>query len=195
MNRLRGSSIMGWILTVGAEIANGFEYVVKPASNPLQRRCAMQKGERLRKFRHVLFFTAISILAIGGGFYLTKPFFPNVSKEILPRIPDKITAKIMTPYWADRRFDRTDPRKDKIMLSKGDARVIDGIKIIYRGSANRSQFQLDVFVLDFDREMPFAHTIDVNRAKKGFRLAGKNFQLISAREHRVHLWHHKKRQF
>ena len=177
------------------KLLTNFKYVVKPASNPFQRRCAMQKGERLRKLRHVLVFTAVTILAIGGGFYLTKPFFPSVSNEVLPRIPNKITSKIMTPYWADKRFDRRHPHKDKIMLSKGDARIIDDIKIIYRGSSNRSQFQLDVFVLDFDREMPFAHTIDVNQAKKGFRLAGKDFQLISAREHRVHLWHHKKRQF
>ncbi len=154
----------------------------------------MQRGESLRKLRKVLAFAAAAILAIVGGFYLTKPFFPSVSNEILPLIPDKITAKIMTPYWADKRFDTVDPAKDKIMLSKGDAKFIEDIKIIYRGSDNRSEFHLDVFVLNFDREMPFGHTLDVAQAKKGFRLAGKDFQLISARKHRIHLWHHKKRQ-
>lgn len=154
----------------------------------------MEIGDRLRKLRYVLVFTAFTILALVGGFYLTKPFFPSVSSEILPRIPDKITAKIMTPYWSDKRFNKVYPDKDKIMLSKGDAKIIDDIKIIYRGSNDRSQFHLDVFVLNFDSQMPFVHTIDVKKAKKGFRLAGKDFQLISAREHRVHLWHHKKRQ-
>lgn len=99
----------------------------------------------------------------------------------------------MTPYWADKRFNTVHPNKDKIMLSKGNAKNIDDIQIVYKGTADRSQFLMDVFVLDFDREMPFAHTIDISLAKKGFRLAGKDFQLISARNHRVHLWHLKKR--
>lgn len=156
---------------------------------------AMEMGDRLRKIRHILAFAGCVIIALAGGFYLTKPFFPDVSNEILPRMSDKITSKIMTPYWADKRFNTVDPDRDRIMLSKGDAKIIDNIKIIYRGSENRSQFHLDVFVLNFDREMPFVHTIDVKRAKKGFRIAGKDFQLISARKHRVHLWYHKKRLF
>jgi hypothetical protein len=155
----------------------------------------MEMGDRLRKIRHILAFSACAILTLAGGFYLTKPFFPDVSNEILPRKTDKITSKIMTPYWADKRFDTVDPDKDRIMLSKGDAKIIDNLKFIYRGSDNRSQFHLDVFVLDFDREMPFVHAIDVHQTKKGFRLAGKDFQLISARKHRVHLWYHKRRQF
>ena len=153
----------------------------------------MQMRNSLRKLRYILVFTGLTILTLLGGFYLTKPFFPNVSNEILPRIPDKITAKIMTPYWADKRFNTVDPDKDKIMLSKGDAKIIDDIQIVYKGIDNRSQFFMDVIVLDFDREMPFAHAIDISQAKKGFRLAGKDFQLISARNNRVHLWHHKKR--
>jgi hypothetical protein len=83
---------------------------------------AMETGDRLRKIRHILAFVGFTFLALAGGFYLTKPFFPDVSNEILPRTPDKITSKIMTPYW-------------------------------------------------------------------------KDFQLISARKHRVHLWYHKKRLF
>ena len=155
----------------------------------------METGHRLRILRRIFAFAGLTMMTLVGGFYLTKPFFPDVSNEILPRLPDKITSKIMTPYWADTRFNTVDPDKDKIMLSKGSDTIIDDIKIIYRGSDNRSQFRLDVFVLNFDREMSFAHTIDVNQAKKGFRIAGKYFQLISARKHRVHLWYHKKRQF
>ena len=154
----------------------------------------MQTEGRLRKLRNVLAFAAATVIVLLAVFYLTQPFLPNTSNELLP-LSDKITSKFMTPYWADKRFDKVDPNKDKIMLSKGDAKVIDGIKIVYRGSERRSQFKLDVFVLDFDREMPFAHTLDVKQAKKGFRLSGKDFQLISVRKHRVHLWYHKKRQY
>ncbi len=154
----------------------------------------MQMRNSLRKLSYILAFTGLSIITLIGGFYLTRPLMPNVSNEILPLIPDKITSKIMTPYWADKRFNTVDPDKDKIMLSKGDAKIIDDIQIVYKGTNNKSQFLLDVFVLDFDREMPFSHTINISKAKKGFRLVGKNFQLISARSHRVHLWHHKKRR-
>jgi hypothetical protein len=155
----------------------------------------MEMGDRLRKIRHIVAFAGFAILAVAGGFYLTRPFFPDVSNEILPRRPDKITSKIMTPYWADNRFNTVDPDKERIMLSKGDAKIIDDIKIIYRGSDSRSRFHLEVYVLNFDREMPFVHTIDTSQAKKGFRIAGKDFQLISARKHRIHLWYHKKRLF
>ena len=119
---------------------------------------------------------------------------PDVSNEILPRRTDKLTAKIMTPYWADKRFDKVALNKRKIMLSKNGSEIIDDIKITYRGIANRSQFFMDVIVLNFDRETSFVHTIKVARAKKGFRLAGKDFQLISARKHRIQLWHHVKHQ-
>jgi len=153
----------------------------------------MHAEGKLRKVRNVLTFTAATVLFLGAGFYLTERFFPNTSNELLPRT-DKITSKIMTPYWADKRFDKADPTKDKIMLSKGDAIVIDNIKIVYRGFERRSEFKMEYFVLEFDREMPFARILDVKQAKKGFRLSDKDFQLISARKHRVHLWYHKKRQ-
>ena len=154
----------------------------------------MQAEGKLRKVRNVLAFAAASVIALVAVFYLIQPLLPNTSNEILP-LTDKITSKFMTPYWADKRFDKVDPNKDKIMLAKGDAKVIDGIKIVYRGSERRSEFKLDYFVLDFDREMPFARTLNVKQAKKGFRLSGKDFQLISARKHRVHLWYYKKRQY
>lgn len=152
----------------------------------------MQSGENVRKLRHLLTYVMASILTVVGGFYLTRPFFPNVSNEILPIVSDKISSKIMTPYWADKRFDRKDPSRDKIVLSAGDEKIINNIKIVYRGAESRSSFQLDVFVLNFDREMPFAHTLDIAQAKKGFRLGGLDLQLISARKHRIHFWHHKK---
>jgi hypothetical protein len=156
----------------------------------------MQNRDSLHKIRHILTFTVLSLMALIGAYYLTNAYFPSVSNEILPRVPDKITAKIMSPYWADLdRFNTVDPAKDKIMLSKHDETIIEDIKIIYRGTENRSQFNMDVIVLNFDHEMPFAHTIKVSQAKKGFRLAGKNFQLISARKHRIQLWHLKKRQY
>ena len=164
------------------------------ALNPLNGRCAMQTEGNLRKLRNALAFVAATVLVLVAVFYFTQTFLPNTSNELLP-LTDKITSKIMTPYWADKRFDKVDPYKDKIMLSKGDAKVIDGIKIVYRGKERRSDFKLDVFVLDFDREMPFPHTLDVKQAKKGFRLSGRDFQLISARKHRVHLWYYKKRQY
>lgn len=151
----------------------------------------MQTGEKSRKLRNALAFTAATMLVLVGGFYLTRPFLPGASNEILPLMNDKLTAKIMTPYWADKRFNKVDPKKEKISLSKGDAKIIDNIKIVYRGSASRSQFRLDVFVLDFDSEMPFYHTLDIRQAKKGFRLAGKDFQLISARKHRIQFWNHR----
>ena len=151
----------------------------------------MRLGQSSPKLRHVLTITAAGILVLLGGYYLTQPFFPKVSNEILPVMTDKITSKFMTPYWADKRFDKVDPAKDKIMLSMGDAKMIEDIKIVYRGLNRRDQFKLDVFVLNFDPEMAFVHALDIAKAKKGFRLAGKDFQLISAREHRVHLWHHK----
>ena len=67
----------------------------------------MQKRDSLRKIRHILTFTVLSLMALFGAYYLTNAYFPNVSNEILPRIPDKITAKIMSPYWADLdRFKR-----------------------------------------------------------------------------------------
>ena len=60
-------------------------------------------------------------------------------------------------------------------------------KIFYRGIDENSKFIMDVVVLELDPNAFYRYRIPIADAKKGFRLAGQNFRLISARKSAVHL--------
>jgi hypothetical protein len=48
---------------------------------------------------------------------------------------------------------------------------------------------MDVAILELDPNAYYRYRIPINAAKKGFRLAGQNFRLISARKSAIQLWH------
>ena len=62
-------------------------------------------------------------------------------------------------------------------------------KIIYRGLDGKAKFKMDVAILELDPNAYYRYRIPINAAKKGFRLAGQNFRLISARKSAIQLWH------
>jgi hypothetical protein len=84
------------------------------------------------------------------------------------------------------------PLQEKIMLILDrDTRFGKSI-IVYRGLDGKAKFRMDVAVLELDPNAFYRYRIPINAAKKGFRLAGQNFRLISARKSAIQLWHLKK---
>jgi len=51
---------------------------------------------------------------------------------------------------------------------------------------------MDVAILELDPNAYYRYRIPIKAAKKGFRLAGQNLRLISARKSAIQLWHLKK---
>ena len=65
-------------------------------------------------------------------------------------------------------------------------------KIYYRGLDGNSNFKVDVVILELDPNAFYRYRIPIEDAKKGFRLVGQNFKLISARKSAIQLWRLKK---
>ena len=65
-------------------------------------------------------------------------------------------------------------------------------KIVYRGLDGNAKFKMDVVILELDPNAFYRYRIPIKAAKKGFRLVGQNFKLISARKSAIELWHLKK---
>ena len=64
--------------------------------------------------------------------------------------------------------------------------------IVYRGLDENAKFRMDVAILELDPNSFYRYRIPINVAKKGFKLVGQNFKLISARKSAIQLWHLKK---
>ncbi len=55
-------------------------------------------------------------------------------------------------------------------------------ELIYRGLVGKSEFRIDVIVPDLDPQTSYHYRFKISEAKKSFRLANRNFKLISAKK-------------
>ena len=152
---------------------------------------------RSRNWIMILLYMMICIVFLGLLYLVVEAFFPKTSSELVPR-DDHLSAKFMSV----RRWDRgyrdaqkevlSTPLKEKIMLVIDQDTKIGKSKIVYRGLAGNTKFKMDVVIPELDPNIYYRYRIPVKTAKKGFRLVGQNFRLISARKSAIQIWHFKK---
>ena len=152
---------------------------------------------RSRNWFKILLYMMICFVFLGLLYFVADAFFPKTSSGLVPR-DDHLSAKFMSV----RRWDRgyrdaqkevlSNPSKEKIMLLLDRDTKIGKSKIIYRGLDENAKFKMDVVVLELDPNAFYRYHIPISAAKNGFRLAGQNFRLISARKSVIHLWRLKK---
>ena len=65
--------------------------------------------------------------------------------------------------------------------------------MIYRGLDGNANFRMDIAILELDPNSFYRYRIPIKTAKKGFRLAGQDFRLISVRKTAIQLRHLKKK--
>jgi hypothetical protein len=137
------------------------------------------------------------IVFLGLLYLVVEAFIPKTSSELIPR-DDHLSAKFMSDsrghggYRAAQKKAHSNPLKEKIMLVLDQDTKIGKSKIVYRGLAGNAKFKMDVVILELDPNAFYRYRIPVKTAKKGFRLVGQNFRLISARKSAIHLWRLKK---
>jgi len=131
----------------------------------------------------------ISIVFLSSIYWIAETFFPKTSSELIPR-DDALSARFMSGSRGDSDFrdapkkTLTNATKEKITLMLDRDIKIGKSIIVYRG--------MDVAILELDPNSFYRYRIPINAAKKGFRLFGQNFRLISARKSAIQLWHLKK---
>ena len=152
---------------------------------------------RSRYWFSILLYMTICIVCLGLLYFVVEVFFPKTSAELIPR-DDALSARfIPDSRWQDRHRDDkkeaiSNPLKEKIMLVLDRDIQIGKSKIVYRGLDGNAKFKMDVAILELDPNAFYRYRIPIKAAKKGFRLVGQNFRLISARKSAIELWHLKK---
>jgi hypothetical protein len=139
----------------------------------------------------------ICIVVLGLITWVSETFFPKTSSEFIPR-NDALSARFMSgfrgisDYRDAPKKALTNATKEKITLMLDRDIKIGKSIIVYRGLDENAKFKMDVIILELDPNSFYSYRIPINTAKKGFRLIGQNFRLISARKSAIQLWHLKK---
>ena len=136
----------------------------------------------------------ISIVFLGSIYWIAETFFPETSSEFMPR-DDDLSARFMSgsrgvsDYRDAPKKALINATKEKITLVLDQDVKIGNSVIVYRGLDDNAKFRMDVAILELDPNSFYRYRIPINAAKKGFRLVGQNFRLISARKSAIQLWH------
>ena len=142
---------------------------------------------RPRNWYYIFSYLTISIVTLGILYILAEWFFPKTSAELIPR-NDALSARFLSGPRLDNNLEDTrnkatsDIRQEKITLALNQEKEFTKSKIIYRGLDEKSRLIIDVVILDLDPETYYPYRIHTYEARRGFRLAGQNFKLISARK-------------
>jgi hypothetical protein len=143
------------------------------------------KKTQPHNWSYVLWYTLGSIAFLGLIVLVAEIFFPSTTPELIPRRED-LSAKFISTPAAETR---SGPFEEKITLPIDHEKIIGGAKIVYRGLAGNSKFKIDVVILDLDPHAYYGYRLTINDARKGFRLAGNQFKLVSVRKTAIQIRH------
>ena len=143
---------------------------------------------------YILMYTMISIIFLGLIYWFAETFFPQTSSELVPR-NDALSARFISGSSLDGNFQNAPQKahsnatKERITLALDRDIKIGKSIIVYRGLDENAKFRMDIAMLELDPNAFYRYRIPIKAAKKGFRLVGQNFKLITARKSAIQLWH------
>ncbi len=143
---------------------------------------------------YILTYMMISIMFLGLIYWVAETFFPKTSSELIPR-NDALSARFISGSNLDGNFKNSSQKalsnatKERITLALDRDMKIGKSIIVYRGLDENAKFKMDIAMLELDPNAFYRYRIPIKAAKKGFRLVGQNFKLISARKSAIQLWH------
>lgn len=146
------------------------------------------KETKPHKWSQAIYYVLASIVSLVLILLVAERFFPSRSPELSPKSSRWFSRLQDTPGRA-----LSNPAREKILLALNHEKTIGKSKIIYRGLEGDSKFKIDVVILELDPQAFYGYRFSIDDARQGFRLAGQNFKLISARESAIQIWHIKKR--
>ena len=124
---------------------------------------------RMNKWAAFWFFLPSSLALAYFVFYLTT-FTPQDAKAV--------TAK------GTRSFQIVPASPERVVLSKGLPRKVDGITLTYLG-IEADAVVIDVTILALDPDYAYRRKIPRDIAESGFQIAQQGYRLVSARDARL----------
>jgi hypothetical protein len=156
----------------------------------------MKKTEP-HNWSYVFFYAMICIASLGLIVLVAELFFASPPPQLLPR-RDALSARFSSTSSEGTRMQKTPagapstPTKVKIRLALNHEKAFGKSQIIYRGLDGDSKFKIDVVIPELDPNAFYGYRLSIDKARQGFRLAGQNFKLISARKSAIRIWHLKR---
>ena len=147
-----------------------------------------------RKWVYLISYLLLTFVSLGLLFFIAEWFFPKTSSELIPNRDALSAIFISRERWNTPSQDTKEnagphPPKEKLIVQIDQGKTFGKSKIIYRGLDGNSLFKIDVVILELDPHAYYRYRIPIDDARKGFRLAGQNFRLISARTSAIQIWH------
>ncbi len=136
----------------------------------------------------------ISIMFLGSIYWVAETFFPQTSSELIPK-NDALSARFISGSSLDGNSQNVPQKahsnatKEKIVLALDRKLTIGKSIIVYRGLDDNAKFRMDIAMLELDPNAFYRYRVPIKAAKKGFRLVGQKFKLISARKSAIQFWH------
>jgi hypothetical protein len=128
--------------------------------------------------------TSLSVLLV--LLFLAETFFPNQSPYLVPNQSDRSSRWNFgrAPRQSNQLAATTSviTNQKKILMRLNQKLLAGNTELIYRGLVGRSEFRIDVIVPELDPQTSYPYRFKISEAKKSFRLANRNFKLISARK-------------
>ncbi len=119
-------------------------------------------------------------------FIWAETYFPSPSPHLIPN------QSAQSSRWNFGRAPRQSIQQDttttvitnqnKILMRLNQKLLAGNTELIYRGLVGKSEFRIDVIVPDLDPQTSYHYRFKISEAKKSFRLANRNFKLISAKK-------------
>ena len=149
------------------------------------------KKTQPHKWSNAFYYILASILSLVLILYVMEMFFPSTSPELFPNW-DALSARFIARMQDTPARALSNPAREKILLALNHEKTIGKSKIIYRGLEGSLKFKIDVVILELDPQAYYGYRFPIDDARQGFRLAGHNFKLISARESAIQFWYLKR---
>ena len=130
---------------------------------------------RNRRWLIIGFFLLIGLLFV--GFIYTAVVGPR-SMQSRQRLESAVSS------YEKRMRARSDDKT--VILPLGQVTSVGKIKMIYRGLEG-DRINVDVIIPELDPETAYHHSIHESEAKRGLKLGGKDFEVISAGETKLRL--------
>jgi hypothetical protein len=147
-----------------------------------------------RKWFYLISYLLLVFISLGVLYFIAEWFFPATSSELIPN-RDVLSARFIsgersgTPLPNTWKKAAPHPPKEKLEIHIDNEQLLGKSKIIYRGLEDNSLITMDVVILELDPHAYYRYRIPIDDARKGFRLAGHKFRLISARSSVIQIWH------
>jgi hypothetical protein len=122
--------------------------------------------ERKHRWASIVFFAGIGLFFLGATLFMAfGPRDPAFNWASSPAIPNP------------RGNAGIDP-DGRLLLRRDQPVDLKKLKLVYRGLQD-GKIRIDVYILELDPTVPYAHLLREDEGRKGVRLGGRSFRLDS----------------